>query len=613
MSRTTVSAVRSLGRVCHGLGALSVAGAAVTILSAQAVVRYEGGRLVRGVRLLQAFGDSNAFYYVPQFPRLAMRPDSTFEFLVVKYVGTTDSTSGGLFHALVEFSLPEDLVADLEHELRKDLPQARIVGMVPLSPGTATGDDATGSFQIVSATLSDSHTGGFTRSVITSGKAPLMPGAKAAVAALLRPQGATLLWNSLQGPTSDVSVAIHASYDAVAEGYNAKVTADVSTVYQHFSLIANAQQGYTRQQIRNVVDDLRRTGQLNVEVVDRTEGMGIKAKDMEAVLQLVTDKLTEVMFDHTSGWAADPQREAAVEGNQILGRQTEGFFAQVFGGGDTKYYTDNQFVLKHRKDIRQNTFMLVLSKKAVVKVPLDAAGNLGGLFTRLRDSERYFRILDMSDIAFQFRPVHFQVDGDFVDSFRELINFVAVNVRKSYPDNPVFTKSFQIAASDVKDGKTLMEVLMPRLGLSSADWGDYEYQVRWSLRGGPTLPVPDGANAWIRSGDAAVALTPPFVRRTLQIDADRQLFKPHNIATATVQFATVLAGQTRRDRSVTLRVADAEPTTRLVIYHDAGQPLAYRVTWFGPGYQHRDDIKLLDADYLYLTPPDSGAIGKVDP
>src|SRR6266498_5100131 len=73
--------------------------------SQAAVVHYERGRrMVRGVQLLQAYSDSNSYYYVPQFPRLSMKDDSTYELLMVKYVGANAATSGGLFHALVEFT-----------------------------------------------------------------------------------------------------------------------------------------------------------------------------------------------------------------------------------------------------------------------------------------------------------------------------------------------------------------------------------------------------------------------------------------------------------------------------------------------------------------------------
>ena len=402
-------------------------------------------------------------------------------------------TNGGLFHALVEFTLPEPVIRKVEEALKAKVAGAKVLGPVPLMQSVKDGEDGMGSFEVVSAVLSDKAEGGFTRSVVTSGRAPLMPGSKAVVAALLRQQGATLLWNSLTGPTSDVSVAIHGYYEAAVEGYNARVQADVSTVYQHFSTISNVQKEYTKTQLRRVVDDLQRTGTLKIEVLDRTAGLGIKAEDMAGVLQLVTDKLTELMFDSKTGWAADPQRETAVEANQIQGRQERGWFDSVFGGAqDTKYFTDDQYVLKNRKDIRQNTFVLNLSKNSTIKVPVDTAGNLGGLYNALGKDDRYFRVVNLADADFEFRPIYFQIDGDYLDSFQDTINFVSVNFRKSYPGKPAFTKAVTFNRADVEAGKTTQTVAFPRLGMTSEDWTSYEYQVRWSLRGGPTLSVPTG-------------------------------------------------------------------------------------------------------------------------
>jgi hypothetical protein len=574
---------------------------------AHALVHYDKGqRTIRGVQLLQAAGDPSIYYYVPQFPRLATRADGELELLCLKYVDAQGGTNGGLFHALVEFSLPPDVVAELEKELKKEVPNARIAGPVPLLQAATDGEEGLGSFQVVSAVLSDRAEGGFTRSLITSGRAPLAPGSKAVVAAILNQKGATLLWDSLSGGTSDVSIAIHAYYEAAVEGYNARVLADVSTVYTHFSRISNQQQGYTKRQLRKVVDDLQRNGTLTIEVFDRTTSLGIKADEMGGVLQMITEKLTELMFDHQSGWAKDPDREAAVEANQILGRQDRGWFAQTFlGADDTKYYTDDQYVLKRREDIRHNVFTLNLSKSTTIKVPVDTAGNLGGLYAELGKDARYFRIVNLNDTAFEFRPVHLQLDGEYVDAFQDAVNFVTVNIRKSYPDGqPAFTKAITFTHADIKAGKTVQEIAFPRLGLTSADWTTFEYQMRWSLRDGPTVTVPAKDSEWIRTQDAAVALVPPFTKRTIEVDADRKLFIDRGVATAVLEFATYLGGKQRLQRKATLRAADAASTSRVAVYHDRETPVAFRVSWHSTSGSRAGALDLLESDYLFLTPPE---------
>lgn len=595
--------VRRIARLtAAGLLAL---GALVT--PAEALVRYDQGReTIHGVTLLQDYDDPTLYYYLPQFPRLSTDENGNYELLCLKYVDDADETSGGLFHALVEFTLPPSILEAVEKELSTRVEGARIGGAVPLTQAVEDGADGLGSFRVVSALLRDEAEGGFTRTVVTSGRAPLMPGSKAVVAALLDQTGATLLWDSLSGPTSDVSVAISGSYEAAVEGYNARVHAEMTTVYEHFSRIVNRQKGYSKRQLRAIVDELHRDGVLEVEVLDRSQGLGIDTSQMDSILQLVTDKLTELMFDHTAGWAQDPEREIAVEANQLKGRQERSWLARAFGNrDDTPYYTDDQYVIKRREDIRSNRFSLVLSQNTTIKVPFDTAGNLSGVWNDLSEDPRYFRVVNLDDPAFEFRTIHFQVDGNYVDSFKDTINFVSVNVRKSYRDRPAFTRSLHFSAEDIGAGGMIQEVAFPRLGETDAAWTGYEYQVRWSLRDRATLTVPAKEDRWIQSSDAAVSLVPPFEKREIEIDADRQLFTEAGMASALLEVATVLAGTPRIQKKAVLRAVDAEPLSHVSIYFDRDTAVGYRVSWNSPaGGTDQGELLPLEGEYLYVAPPE---------
>jgi hypothetical protein len=591
--------------------AIVIACSVLSARPASSIVQYDvGRRFIKGVQLLQDANDPKAYYYLPQYPRLATRDDGTFELLCLKYVDANGGASGGLLHALVEFTLPPDLLKQVQDSLEKTVSGAHVVGPVQLMQSVKDGEEGRGSFEVVSAVLSDKKEGGFTRSMVTSGTAPITPESRAAIAAILTAQGATLLWNSLSGPTSDVSVAIHAYYEAAVQGYNARVTADVATIYQHFSNVANTQKSYSKRQVRDIVDQLHRNGTLKIEVFDRSAGLGIKTDDMGGILQLITDKLTQLMFDDSSGWSANPQRETAVESKQIQGRQDRGWFARTFlGSEDTPYYTDDQWVLKNRKDIRQNTFVLTLSKNSTIRVPLDTAGNLGGVYSALGEDPKYFRVVNLADPAFEFRPVYFQLDSEFLDSFQDAVNFVSVNFRKSYPGKPAFTKSIQFTRAEVEAGKLSQVISFPRLGLTADDWTGYEYQVRWSLRGGPTLSVPSNADQWIKSKDAAVALTPPIERRVVEIEADRQTFAQHGVNTAVVEFASTLAGKPRIQRKATLRAVDTTPSSKVSLYLDPKTPIAYRVSWHSGAGANEGKLDLLESDYLFVVPPGSDVSG----
>jgi hypothetical protein len=127
--------------------ALTILGLSFGAVPARALVNYDkGSRVVKGVQLLQDHDDPTAYYYLPQFPHLSMNKDSTYEFLCMKYVDQAGGTNGGLFHALVEFSLPEDLRADVERELQKQVAGAKLLGPVPLMQTSKDGEEGTGSF-----------------------------------------------------------------------------------------------------------------------------------------------------------------------------------------------------------------------------------------------------------------------------------------------------------------------------------------------------------------------------------------------------------------------------------------------------------------------------------
>ncbi len=574
----------------------------------KAQVKYDEGRIqVLGVQLLQDANDENSYYYLPQYPRLATRDNGDFELLCIKYVGEGDQPSGGLFHALIQFSLPDTILSQVQDALTKKVPGAKVMGPVPLQPLESGEGEGAAGFQLVSAVLSNAGgEGSFSRSVVTSGYAPLLPGSKSAIAANLTPEGATLLWNSFTGATSDVSVSINASYEAAVKAYNAVVTANMDVIYNHFSKLYNYQHNYTRRQLRNISDELVKDGKINIEVYDRSKGLNIKSSDMEGILNLITDKITEIMFNSETGWSKAPEREVAVTSGQVKGRQQRGWITKLFKGtGNAKYISDDQFVLKKRSDIRSNKFYLNLSKTTTIKVPVHSSGNLGGFYEELGNDPKYFRIVNLNDAAFQHRNIFFQIDGEYVDAFKTMINFVSVNFKKEHKTGAATTKEIFFNYSDIEKGELIKSISFPRLGDKSASWLNYDYRLNWSIRGDDKLiSIPKSDSAWISSNAPVISLKPPFKKEIIEIDTDRSMFKGAGFSTAIVEFASVLAGKKTKVGRVMLRAGDAESLSRIAMYHDEGEQVVYRVTWVSKQGTQKSKLNLLDSDYLFLIPPE---------
>ncbi len=571
------------------------------------VVKYdEGRRMINGIQLLQDNEDGLAYYYLPQFPRISIDEDGTYELLCMKYIGQGGSeTNGGLFHALVEFSLPDSLLAVLTDALQDEVPGARIVGPVPLQQALEDGETGVASFSVISAILNNTEgENPFTSQVVTSGFAPLLPGSKAAIAAKLSQEGATLLWESLQGPTSDVSVAIRGYYEAAVKGYNATVKAEVSTIYNHMSRIMNFQEGYSRRQLRKISDQLVQDQILEIDVFDRSEGLGIDNDNMEAILELVTDKLIELIFDAETGWSKMPETEVAVEQGQILGRRERGFFSKLFGGDQNeKYVSDNQYVVKKREDIKVNRFYLNLSKSTTVKVPVYTTGNLSGLYQSFNEDERYFRVVNLDDPDFQKREVFFQVDGQFTESFSDILNFVSVNFKKGYPGGqPEVSRDLMFNRKDLEEGNDVKSVLYPRLGATNQDWLDYEYRITWSLKGSNTTLHFPSKSRWASTKDAAISLIPPFNKRLIEVDADRSQFEPAGVHSASIRFFVILNGKAQPQRSLVLKSTDSESSNRISLYHDPEEPILYQVTWYTKDGPREEKPVVLKDDFILLLP-----------
>src|SRR5690349_10524 len=92
----------------------AAAGMLLAAVPARAIPKMDDGRrLVGGVQFLQDHADPKAYYYVPTYPRLAENPDGSLGLLCMKYFDPKGKTGGGIFHALIEFSLPPRIVTEL--------------------------------------------------------------------------------------------------------------------------------------------------------------------------------------------------------------------------------------------------------------------------------------------------------------------------------------------------------------------------------------------------------------------------------------------------------------------------------------------------------------------
>ena len=572
---------------------------------AGAVVMYEEGRqIIDGISLLRDKEDPKAYYYLPDVPRVALdRATGEPKMLFVKFIDPKGTTSGGLIHFLFGLDLEPDRIEELDNKLQKKVPGASIRGPVVLR---AEADEESGgaSFKIISSTLSSAAgKESFTNSLVSSGIAPVTPGSQAAVAARLNEHGATLLWESLTRPTSDISVSISASYEAALPAYRGKVTANLSTVYDHYFKIFNQQKGYTKTETRKQLDELVRKGVIEVDITDRN-GLGINTSQLSGIMNLITDKLVEMLFDTNQGFSKLPKQEV-VPANVVKGRQEKGFITKLFTGtGDQKYVTDDQLTLRERKDIKRATFSMVFTQNTTIKVPFNSAGNISGLYEVWGKNPNLFRVVNLKDAAFERREVFFEVDPAYYSSFQEYINSVSVSFVKEYPDSlnqDDYTEELTFNQKDVKSGSFSKSLFYPRLGLKERDWLDYGYRVLWSFRGGQTLGVPAKKNKLATNNAPSLTLSPPAKLAQIEIDGDAATMVGAGVRRVAVEFKYRLLGK-NKIKAVVLEPGKKEILKATSLLHDLNTKVKYRVKWYKKTGTQTNDWGPLEDTYLFLEP-----------
>jgi tetratricopeptide (TPR) repeat protein len=229
--------------------------------------------------------DPHKYYYVPGEPRLATKRDGTPEFSFIKYTKTDSTTKGGVLHFLVTWGFTSGELSSAESALKGIDPQAKLAGPVPFKEAT---------FQVISATAGKD--GIFNRRIVGEGKAPVLPGQKAAVSIALTEEGASLLWESFKNPTSDVSVQYVLKFSGITPAFQAKLKVDWDKVYTQHDIKA-AVEGTVkvvklRADLGATLEELRQKGAIQLEVVGENENMQkLLETAYNHILQLMCDKV----------------------------------------------------------------------------------------------------------------------------------------------------------------------------------------------------------------------------------------------------------------------------------------------------------------------------------
>lgn len=544
------------------------------------------------------------YYFLPFDMRLSTKPDSTPEFLFTEFITEQSVSQGGLsgalMHFLVTWGPTPEKVAELETKLAAKQRGARLVGAVPLE---VTAD--TGSFRIISATLSD---GQLSPSQVTSGRAPAFPGGRAAAAARLGPEGAQLMKSSFTDTSSiaDLSLVFDYSYlllNPAARGYievdwskvqtqSESLDAEFKqwqsgkkvkkTTFLGITIAKSEKPTYSRsyEEIRNEYDFLRERGVITVHFDQLRDGEATQ-KMQDAFFQFFLNMAAELANDdEPPPPPSDEEKDAT---------------PNIRYGNKYTYKTSFTRNVNHRKTQR-----LTLSGRTAVRYPVQLVGNLMSWYDAVKDNPRCVSQVFLNDPFYDHRDINFIVDLDAQDIFEEQINYVTINVRKDRNHGRAFEDRLTIDQEWLQQNGVNASLTYARGDDTSGDV--YQYQVQWGLRGGKVWP---SQASWQRGDWESVSLAPPVRRRVIEVEADLLEMEESRITRATVQVRYPQFGA-EEEVNVAISPARGENLVEQPIFTDRdARGYVYRlVLW------HRDHGQLVlpwqartSDDYVFVNIP----------
>lgn len=551
---------------------------------------------------------SKNYYYLPVSLRLGQKPDTTPEFLFLKYITEEKEADGGiggaLLHMLMEWGLTPAQQKEVEQILQKGEQGARkksvLKGALDVKP------DGDKSLRIISATLTDDS---LAPSVVQSLNAPVLPGAKVAVASNLSPNGAQLLAATFEKTRSitDLSIEMGFKYTTRIPAAKGRVIVNWSEVQRHME----------RDKAKYVeVHGKKKRGGIFGGVIDAVFGKKSEVKsrsydEVRTVIDYMVEKeYIKVDFDET---IADDRvtkiREAFFDfflqkmtessDSDVLTPPTEKEKAAMPNIKYGKKYTYNRTFFE--SSFKKKTETYYLNYRLAVEKPFTLTANLASWYDGVKNNKKCVGSVFLNDPFFTHRDINMILDLEAKEMFDQEVNYVTVNVRKKRNSGNDFNDSRTIDAEHLKKNGLKATITYARGEDRNPDV--YEYKSQWSLKGGNLYPEDP---QWVKGDWQGLTLFPPVVPRTIEFEADLDELSSLGIVRATLLLRYYKYGQ-EIESNIPLTVSKEEPLVEKMIFTDRNtRGYAYQLV-----LTHKDKGKMalgwddkINDDYVYATIPE---------
>jgi hypothetical protein len=480
------------------------------------------------------------FYYLPAEPRVAQRADGSPEFSFLTYQdesaregrdGLTQSGGGGIVHFLVSLETSEGELKEALRALREDRKGAVLDGAVPLREGT---------FALVSTVAAPrdpgdepSATPRLAHSVVGTGRAPLLPGHRAAVSLHLTREGASVLRSSFATATSDVSVVFQLTHGGLHDAVDARLVVDWDKVREQTDREIGLRFGYGPIKLdfsyQDFWEQARQTGAVQVEYKGQPQALA-------ALVERAYVRLQELLFEPVP-LAEYPQEQVDAAG------LADALTGQGAGQRSAPWYLSLKGGYRLRKASRSGRYVLDFRERLADTASVVLAGNLGPLYTQWGQDPRVFRTASLQDPAFRVREVFFSLDGLRSEEHARFLSSVSVTLRKRHGSGRETVREVLFRKGDLEKGDAKKAAYSWDAEASEAEFQAYSYSVDWSFLSGARWKEEERPSTAM-----AHSLLPPFEFREVEFRASPEKLREARVRMVAVTIWYDFFGRRRRER-----------------------------------------------------------------
>jgi hypothetical protein len=342
-------------------------------------------------------------------------------FLFLKYVTEEREDQGGVSGALMHFLMQTGYTPTQLAETQSKL-NAQVSGAVVKGPVDLFAAEDANSFTITSAVVNKD--GGMTKSLITSGKAPLQQGGKVAVASNLNKFGAQLMAATFEKASSvtDLSVNLFYKYYLKVNGLKAKITVDYEKIAQQIKEDKVTAE-YRRIESKDAVQESQSWNEMHKIYDKLVEKNAVVIDIQQGIPNATSDKLTEMFFqlfmDKFATPATDkPQATPPTEAEK-----------QYLPGKNNAYgYYLN--VKRIQQGITKKKDVIQMNYDYMLPMELSITQNLKTFYNSVKDNKCCIASVLLNDAFYRHMDIRFVLDLEAKEMFDQEVNYVTVNVRK---------------------------------------------------------------------------------------------------------------------------------------------------------------------------------------